>query len=236
MEERLPTKEKVVSSNLTRHAKTNQKLERSQTMAYIYKITNELNSKCYIGKTEKGNPEERFYEHLKAAKRFSERPLYRAINKYGLEYFSFEVLEETSEPESREVYWIQHYNSYGSTGYNATLGGDGKKYLNHEKIIKDYEEKQDATEVARLNNCSAGYVRKILEYNEIEILGSSTVLQKKKGKIVEKYSLSGELLETFPSIIKAGLSMGGEQKHRHIGAVCNGKRKTAYGFVWKFKE
>ena len=34
-----------------------------------------------------------------------------------------------------EKFWINFYNSYGSSGYNATLGGDGKNFLDYEKIL-----------------------------------------------------------------------------------------------------
>lgn len=59
----------------------------------------------------------------------SSKPLYQAIRKYGVENFSFEVLEEcdTSLLDEKEVYYINLYNSY-KEGYNATLGGQGKGF------------------------------------------------------------------------------------------------------------
>lgn len=57
------------------------------------------------------------------------KPLYQAIRKYGVENFSFEVLEECdiSLLDEKEVYYINLYNSY-KEGYNATLGGQGKGF------------------------------------------------------------------------------------------------------------
>ena len=54
-------------------------------MAFIYKITNQLNGKLYIGKTSLPSVEERFKEHIRASKqeRNEKRPLYDAMNKYG---------------------------------------------------------------------------------------------------------------------------------------------------------
>lgn len=108
-------------------------------MAYIYKITNQINGKSYIGKTGEINPHEGSKEHLRERikDRWKNRPLYRAINKYGEENFKFEVLEETNFPEEREQYFIQYYNTYGNTGYNATLGGDGKKYIGFKWKFKE---------------------------------------------------------------------------------------------------
>ena len=60
-------------------------------MAYIYKITNTINGKMYIGKTEL-TIEKRFQQHCKDSQRdkMSNRPLYKAMRKYGVEFFSIE--------------------------------------------------------------------------------------------------------------------------------------------------
>ena len=97
-------------------------------MAYIYKIVNDINNKVYIGKTE-FSIEKRFKEHCRDSKKeHQNRPLYNAMNKYGIEHFKIELIEECNNPEEREIYWIQHFDSY-KNGYNATLGGDGKNIL-----------------------------------------------------------------------------------------------------------
>lgn len=73
-------------------------------MGYIYKITNKINHKMYIGKTNYADPYDRFKEHIRDSKkeRCKNRPLYRAMNKYGLENFEFEVIEETACASDRE--------------------------------------------------------------------------------------------------------------------------------------
>lgn len=63
-------------------------------MAFIYKITNLINNKCYIGKTER-TINERWKEHLKKSKSL-DLPLYRALNKYGIDNFQIEQIEECS--------------------------------------------------------------------------------------------------------------------------------------------
>ena len=73
-------------------------------MGYIYKITNDINDKIYIGKTE-FNIEKRFQEHIKdSEKLYKNRPLYNAMNKYGIEHFKIELIEETNNTEEREKY------------------------------------------------------------------------------------------------------------------------------------
>lgn len=77
-------------------------------MAYIYQITNDINGKIYIGKTE-FSIEKCFKEHCYDAfrDRNEKRPLYAAMRKYGIEHFHIELLEETDDPNEREVYWIE---------------------------------------------------------------------------------------------------------------------------------
>lgn len=64
-------------------------------MAFIYVITNQINNKQYVGKTERSSIEERWKEHLKDIHRrkFEKRSLYDAMNKYGTENFSIRQLE-----------------------------------------------------------------------------------------------------------------------------------------------
>ena len=93
-------------------------------MIGIYKITNLLNNKMYIGQSN--NIQRRFSEHsYKGAE--SRIVLDSAIKKYGKDNFSFEVLEECSKEllNERETYWIKFYNSV-EIGYNLSYGGDSQ--------------------------------------------------------------------------------------------------------------
>lgn len=93
----------------------------------IYKITNKINSKVYVGQTMK-TLKERFQKHCWGT---TEKDSYhlnmaikKAIRKYGKENFTIELIEEVEQDklDEREVYWISFYNSYYK-GYNCTLGG-----------------------------------------------------------------------------------------------------------------
>ena len=91
-------------------------------MIGIYKITNNINGKIYIGQSN--NIERRFQEHQ--TKGSSSRiPVDVAIKKYGKENFSYETLEEceTFKLNERETYWIQYYDTI-TKGYNCSLGGE----------------------------------------------------------------------------------------------------------------
>ena len=210
-------------------------------MAYIYQITNDINGKIYIGKTER-TVEERFKEHCKDYLRrdFENRPLYRAMKKYGIEHFHIELLEETNSPEEREMFWIEQKRSF-KEGYNATLGGDGKHYIDYDLVIAMYLELQNQNEVARRMGISPDTVSIVLKNNNIERLKGPESAARATGKVINQYSLNDEYIQSFPSAKAAAESLGkisstSNGASSHISDVCRGKRRTTYGYKWKFSE
>lgn len=84
-------------------------------MIGIYKITNKINNKIYIGQSV--HIHRRFLEHC----RNNKTAIDAAIAEYGKENFLFEIIEECSKEElnQKEQYWIQYYNSVVPYGYNV---------------------------------------------------------------------------------------------------------------------
>lgn len=197
-------------------------------MAYIYEIINDINEKSYIGKTQ-FSIEKRFKEHCRDSKKEKnqKRPLYAAMKKYGIEHFHIYLIEETNSPEQREKYWIEKKGTF-KNGYNATIGGDGKKYLDYDVLIAAYKKLQSLKQVSKIYNCDPGYLSKILKENNIEV-------QRRKTKPVNQYSLDGKYIRTFSGAKEAGESIN-KNNAAHIREVCIGKRKTAYGYIWKYAE
>lgn len=113
-------------------------------LGLIYKITNNINGKIYIGQTKK-SLKERFQKHCwKATEKdtyHSDMAIKKAIRKYGKNNFSSEILEYTeyTNLDSREKYWIACYNSYYN-GYNCTKGGQNGATRKC-KLSKEDEEK-----------------------------------------------------------------------------------------------
>lgn len=101
-------------------------------MIGIYKITNLINGKSYIGQSV--NIKKRFNAHKSAAFNSNNKnydfPLYKAIRKYGIENFEFEVLEECkkSELNDKEKWYISKYQTLGKNGYNQDDGGDSASH------------------------------------------------------------------------------------------------------------
>lgn len=93
-------------------------------MIGIYKITNNLNGKFYIGQSNDIN--RRFQEHC-TKWQSSRIPVDLAIHKYGKENFSFDIIEECplNKLNEREKYWIKTLDAI-KNGYNCTEGGDSQ--------------------------------------------------------------------------------------------------------------
>ena len=97
----------------------------------IYKIENLINGKVYIGQTVL-KPELRWSKHLSSIDTYIRYPLYADFKKFGVEHFSFQVIE-TSIPlnllDDKEIFYIAKYKSfYLDGGYNLTRGGQRNKY------------------------------------------------------------------------------------------------------------
>ena len=116
--------------------KTIQQVKESEitSLPGIYYFRNKINNKYYIGQAI--NIRKRFSSHfIQIKKENNKYPIYRAILKYGIENFEYAVIGVFRIWESQEILkkkldflekkYIKEYNSYGSTGYNQTLGGDG---------------------------------------------------------------------------------------------------------------
>lgn len=211
-------------------------------MAYIYKIINDINDKVYVGKTE-FSIEKRFKQHCLDAfrSRNEKRPLYSAMRKYGVEHFHAELIEETDNANDREIYWIDKLNSY-QQGYNATKGGDGKKYLNYDLIVATYKESKNIRETSRKLNVSVDSIEAVLQERKEKIYSLREVNRNIHGKAVKQLDKNtGDLIQIFDTLSDAAryiqpntTSLGGVSGH--IIDVCRGKRQTAYGYKWEYVE
>lgn len=85
----------------------------------IYKITNLINGKIYVGKTTK-SAEERFKRHFYNHKT-GNTYLYKSMRKHGFHNFIIETIEQTQNLNEKEIFWISEL----SPEYNMTKGGDG---------------------------------------------------------------------------------------------------------------
>jgi hypothetical protein len=183
----------------------------------IYKITNLVNSKVYIGQTARefnkryfylGNSKlERVYNTNKSIKEknngYYNSHLLESMDKYGLTNFKldevFDIAFSKEELDIKEICWISYYDSY-KNGYNNVLGGDGN-------------------------------------YGAIRISGESNPCSKK----VLQFSLDGQFIRKWGCIndVTRELNISASDisnvctKNKSKNGYC---RKSAGGYLWKFEE
>ena len=128
---------------------------------YVYLITNNINNKKYVGITK--DIKERFNYHKTRYNRKKEwnKPLYKAFRKYGIDNFSFEILNDNltvEEAKLKEIEYIKCYKSLShQSGYNISAGGDLPKYwgedVNTSKLteeqVKDIIGRRDSGELQK---------------------------------------------------------------------------------------
>lgn len=110
-----------------------------------------------------------------------------AMNKYGIENFKIEELEQVDDPtllSNKEKYWIKELNTWGHTGYNASKGGDGKVLYDYKEIIDLYSMGYSQKQVAQKVGCCDDTVSKVLKAHNIPIRGSST-------KKIDQFDMAG---------------------------------------------
>ena len=222
-------------------------------MYIIYKHTNKLNGKVYIGQTHFTNLELRWLngKGYKTSKKFN-----NAIKKYGWENFEHIILvsniKSKEEANNLEKYYIKLYNSI-ENGYNISIGGDDHTYTaktvyqldENKKILASFISllvAEDITGIAAKNiyrvcagkNKSAGgyYWCYANDYDNYEIKVSKKIIPVKP---IYQLDLNDHILAKFNSMSEAVQSLHFKSCSK-ISMCCNGKRKTAYGYKWRYVD
>ena len=170
---------------------------------YIYKITNKVNGKSYIGQT-RNSVEFRWRQHYKA---HDNKYFHRAIDKYGKENFIVETLEECdiADLDSREIYYIDKYDTFNN-GYNMTKGGSG--YHEHVSCKNGYivvDDKYDEIKGMYLSGFSAAKISNLYGVDRHVI---SNILKAMGVKLkVNKISINNIELEELINDYKNGASL-----------------------------
>ena len=217
-------------------------------MGWIYKITNLVNGKMYIGKTECIDPYQRWKTHLEDSKKKSiHRPLYNAMQKYGTDNFEFEVIQREDNSDKLcelEKYYIQKYNTYvrfdNSNGYNATLGGDGRAVdkLDEQEVIQFHISHNYITgETAKYYNVDRKVIQKILFKHNIPWLTHNEIVELKflqnYGGIVEM-SEDKSKIEFIYTSPKKVIEKNSQYNYHTLTLAYTKNSKThfAYGHYW----
>lgn len=157
-------------------------------MIGIYKITNLVNNKVYIGQSI--SIERRFKDHVSGLNGGYGHNLHfqNAWNKYGQDNFKFEILEEIENCnllDEREIYYISLYNSNNPKyGYNKTIGGN--------TILID-ENYRIYISKNKINNKA----KRILTYKEVSEIKLAMACLMDRKEIAKMYNVSTKVLTSI---------------------------------------
>lgn len=185
----------------------------------IYKVTNNINGKIYIGQTIQ-TLKNRWYRHCSKSgisKAELNTHFKRAILKYGKENFSVEIIERCEQKylDAKEIFYIKYFDSF-NTGYNSTLGGQGvnkgfKTSKKEEKeIINLYKRGFSLREIGKEFKIDKATVKGVLTRNNISIRNTRSykLTSLERQEIIDKVSsgISRKQIMTEYKISKSYLS------------------------------
>lgn len=256
-------------------------------MRGIYKITNLINNKVYIGQSDRLNEREREHFYRLGKNEHHNEHLQKSYNKHGKDNFIFVNVEFTDDLDNREIYWINEYGGINSelnynmkdplskqwsdyvkvktsqimTGENnPNFGnnwsqeqkdnlslkrkgisleeriGKNKSDLAKEKMRKSQTGRKHPEDVIdKIRKANKGDKNPAYGKGERQLGEKNPMWGKpnKNRKPVQQYTKDGLLIKEYEyltQVLDDGFNVG------NVGSVCNGKAKTAGGFVWKFKD
>lgn len=213
----------------------------------IYKVTNKVTNKIYIGATTKCL-ERRKTDHLSKAKKGIGHEFHRALSA-NPEMFEWEQIDTASTPNElarKEREYILKYKSK-KAGYNGDSGGTGIQRKVYQYSMKDgkltgmYNSLEEAAKtvgvdkktiskacIGELKSC-AGFHWK---YDFLHVYNGSP--DKRLKPVCQCSLLSGEVLDVFPSVADASRATGVSKTC--IAKVCRGEREYSGGYRWKYQK
>lgn len=227
-------------------------------MGFIYKITNSINGKIYIGQTRR-TIDERWQQHKSCASCKNlgyKSKLYDAMRKYGVAAFKIEEVEQCFDEflDERETHWIRFYDAINS-GYNIAIGGRGhisecKQIVQFDLDGNYIQTFASISEIVSLFNVkpqciysacngakrqSAGYQWRFLEDAEKCSMKLTAIKPVPKVKEVHQYAMSGEYVASYKSISSA-VAKFGFHGTGGIRRACIGEIRWAYGYRWSYEK
>lgn len=226
-------------------------------MIGIYKITNLINGKVYIGQSI--NIEQRIRQHKCVSQKENKSAyfaLYRAIKKYGFDNFNFEVIEECSKEklDEREIYWISHYHStVNENGYNMTFGGTNAVNKFYRTVVQmdsitgeELNKYPTLSEASRAVNGSVNSIRGCClgkfktsygyawkyEDDDTYVFVPKSYTYKRKVKQIDRKTK--EVIAVYDSAMEAAQAQNRPNGESTICSVCLKRKPSAYGYLWEY--
>nr|DAI09432.1 MAG TPA: intron associated endonuclease [Caudoviricetes sp.] len=220
---------------------------------YIYKATNKINGKSYVGQT--CDFHSRVWQHQRCYEK-EDCDFHRAIKEFGFDNFSWEIIETCESEDGAcelEKYYIEKFNTYRD-GYNMTKGGKGTPYHNARAVvlltldgryIKRYDSAMDA-EIDGFNNTDVllnckGKRRQTKGYmfmfeDEYESNGAKTYRKPEPNgmRSIIQCDMEGNFIQKFKSLQEAARITGANRTT--ISGVLSNTYKSANGYIFVYEE
>ena len=204
-------------------------------MGIIYRAVNTITQESYIGQTNH-TLAYRWNQHITDNRRENYK-LQKALQKYGPNVFSVEVLEDIPNATrelmyEREQYWIKYYDSFRN-GYNGTMGGAGSRTIMDGQVLLLWNKGMNYSEISDILRCCKPSVAASLKilglYNTHEAKSRGKNNQK---KAVWQYTLDGTFIREFDSTSAAASNVGVDRTA--ISLCVRGKAHTIAGYKWSY--
>lgn len=211
-------------------------------MSVIYVRTNLINGKKYVGQAV--DIERRQSDWNCLTQPYAGKAINRARAKYGIDAFDFEILKECDDKELDfwEKYYIKELNTKVPYGYNMTNGGEGMSGCpvseETRKKMSEANKGKEPWNKGKTNIFSEETKRKISEAQKGKHFSEETKRKlsnsQLKKEILQIDINTGQIIMEFQSLMEIQRQFGYE--NGNLSKCCLGKRKTAYGYIWKYKE
>lgn len=228
-------------------------------MCGIYKYENLINHMIYIGQAI--DLKERYNKHRRnMADLNHQEDIYQAFREFGLDNFSYEILEQFENFDQqllneRECYYIEYFNSLTPNGYNMVPGGTNGAGLAKGKEVEQYDlmghfitsypsahQAQTITGISYSSICACcrNEISHTKEYQWKYANSDKTIqdISQEKIKILQRpiyqFDLKGQFIQVYTSLQEASIQTGISKSL--ISNVCNLKGNTAGGYVWSYND
>lgn len=203
----------------------------------IYKITNKVNGKVYVGKTTNFRKRRNCYVsdfNKQKIDKINQRFL-NSMNKYGIENFNFEIIEECEKEETaeRELFWIEKLETTNpEIGYNLRIDSSTGMITHQstrDKISRRV--KKEFEQGIRSPEKTSKFFTEFWKNKENVDRMIDSLIEKRSSFFIQK-NRDGTIVNIWKNIHQL-LSCNPYYKWQNIYAACNGSKEISYGFRWE---
>ncbi|TYA74238.1 NUMOD1 domain-containing DNA-binding protein [Seonamhaeicola marinus] len=221
------------------------KKDNNQKAGIIYTVECKITGQYYVGATT-DSLHQRKLDHEERANRGETHFFAQAIATYGSDAFHWkqvDTAESLDELARKEVEYIEKLNA-NNGGFNANKGGGIKKtvfqydantgaMINHYNSLKEAAFAVGASKTSISNACLGQTKTCKGYYWSYELPEKFNPLKDLRKKVVEQFSLSGNLITVYKSVAEASRETGISKTC--ISRVCRNEREHSGGFIWRYK-